>query len=577
MGKDGAGVLMPAEKTRRPAWWQLGALVHFALTFFWDGRVFRTGEYGFHLLTLEEGLSVQGEHLLHLAAARGLSLGMILGLWYLLHRLVRGSFSRREAGAFAGLFLGLSLLHLFFFPESFAGMEWDNIVAYCYAVRNLPFYWHNALTTIYYAACLYLFPSPLIIQEISLGAFSALAVFAFFRLRGGRVFALFLVLIPEGWALATNPYRNDLYALVLLWTAAVILYLWQEKIRLSRAGVPALLFLLALLAVWRSEGILFALGLLALLLLSPQGISWRRRAVWAAAWAALVVALGIPQKIGTQKYYGSDYTIVTTMSWLQPVLNWEEANLTYPRAEEDLAAIEAITPLDWIREGGVGGYRAYNVSQGRDINQSGADASVREAYTPAAFRLLLHNLPPLVVDRINLFFSANGIPFSLPADGYTGEPNPFPEDTYAEYTGLLDLGVRELYYDSTPLVNQWFHSTLRLAVKEKLDALGQAWQQAAGLANLRVVVYPFSLLYPLYWLVCQGKMWRRGEKRLRKNWQTALLLLIAAGELALVTVGAPEPRAVYYHPVYLFAALLTFQVLEQAVLDRLKERKQNHG
>ena len=560
-----------------PAWWLWGGLLHFAATFLWQGRVFRGGDYGFHLITLEEGISQTGEHLLHIAGARGLSLIMILGGWYLLYRAVKGAFSRRELVTFAGIFLGFSLLHLFFFPESFAGMEWDNIVAYSYAIRNLPFYWHNALTTIYYAACLYFFPSPLIIQEISLAAFSGLAVFTFFRLGGGRCFAIFLLIIPEGWALATNPYRNDLYALVLLWTLALTLSLWERKRSISWLATLGMIFLMGVLAVWRTEGILFALGLLALLLLSRPSINWRKGIAWCLVWAALVVALGIPQKVGTRKYYGSDYTIVTTMSWLQPVLNWEKANLSYPGAQEDLAAIEAVTPLDWIREGGISGYRAYNVSQGRDINQSGADSQTREAYTPAVIRLLLHNLPPLILDRINLFLSANEIPFQLPVDNYIGEHNPFPENTYEEYNGLLDQGIRELYQESTPLVNRWTNSSLRTQVKETLEPLGQAWQGATGLLNLRPLTYLFTLAYPLYWLICQIKMLRQGKKQLRKNWQTALLLLVGAGELALVTVGAPEPRPVYYHPVYLFTALLTFRILEQSIAGWMQERKSFHG
>ncbi len=566
-----------SRRLTRPAWWQLGALVHFMATFFWDKLIFRTDTYGFGLEVLDDTVTLETERLIHQLCARGLSLVLILGVWYLGYRLVRGDFSKKELLAFWGIFLGFSLLNLFFFPESFTLMEWDNVIAYSYSIRNIPFYWHNALTTIYYAACFYLFPFPLVVQELSLAAYSGLAVFCFFRLKRARLFALFLLVMPEAWALATNPYRNDLYALVLLWTTVLILSLWERQAIPSPVCSLGLTFLLAILAVWRSEGILFSLMLLSLFLFLRWNTGLPRLLGWAALWAALVVALGIPQKIGTQKYYGSDYTIVTTMGWLQPILNQENANLSYSGAEEDLAAIEAVTPLEWIQEGGITGYRSYNVSQGRDINQSGADSRTREEYTPAAFRLILHNLPAFILDRLNLFLEANRFPSPLTVPEYTGTPNPFPEDTFQEYTTLLDQGLEELYNGSNPLVSRWYRSSFRSIVRQRLDALGDAWQQLSGLVNLRLFAYAFSLGYPLLWVIRQLKLLRQGSRVLAKHWDTALLFLIGAGELGLVTLGAPEPREVYYYPVYFFLTLLMLRTLEGRFLQWKKERKLTHG
>lgn len=560
-----------------PAWWQLGALIHFAATFFWDKLIFRTDDYSLNLEILNNTISFESEKLFHQLCARGLSLILILGVWYLAYRVVRGDFSKKELLTFGGFFLGFSLLHLFFFPESFVVMEWDNIVAYSYAIRNIPFYWHNALTTIYYAACFYLFPLPLTIQELSIAAFSALIVFCIYRLERTRFFTLFLLVVPEAWALISRPYRNNMYTLVLLWTTVLVLYLWEKKAVPSRICSLGLIFLLAILAVWRSEGILFSLVLLFFFLILRWNSSLPRLLGWAALWAALVVALGIPQKIGTQKYYGSDYTIVTTMSWLQPVLNWQEANLSYPGASEDLAAIAAITPLDWIREGGMGGYRAYNFSQGRDINQSMADAQTRSDYTKAAFRLVLHNLEPFIRDRINLFLQGNGIGFKLKLDEYAGQPNPFPEDTYAPYIESLDQGQRELYIESNPLVQRWYYSSLRSTVRDQLDSLAASWQQFSNLIDLRLFAYTFSLAYPLLWIFRQLKLLRQGRRMLAEHWDTALLCLIGAGELGLVTLGAPEPRDVYYYPVYFFLTLLMLRTLEGRFLQWRKERKLTHG
>lgn len=566
-----------SRRLTRPAWWQLGALVHFMATFFWDKLIFRTDTYGFGLEILDDTVTLETERLIHQLCARGLSLVLILGVWYLGCRLVRGDFLKKELLAFCGIFLGFSLLNLFFFPESFTLMEWDNVIAYSYSIRNIPFYWHNALTTIYYAACFYLFPLPLVVQELSIAAYSGLAVFCLFRLKRSRLFALFLLVMPEAWALATNPYRNDLYALVLLWTTVLILSLWERQTIPAPVCSAGLIFLLAILGVWRSEGILFSLVLLFLFLFLRRSSGLPRLLGWTVLWAALVAALGIPQKIGTQKYYGSDYTMVTTMSWLQPVLNQENPNLSYSGAEEDLAVIAAVTPLDWIREGGISGYRAYNVSQGRDINQSGADSHTREEYTPAAFRLILHNLPTFILDRLNLFLEANRFPSPLVLPQYTGEPNPFPENTYLEYTTLLDQGLEELYNGSNPLVSRWYHSSFRSSVRQQLDALGETWQQLSGLINLRLFAYAFSLGYPLLWVIRQLKMLRQGRRVLARHWDTALLFLIGAGELGLVTLGAPEPREVYYYPVYFFLTLLMLRTLEGRLLQWNKERKLTHG
>lgn len=559
------------------SWWKAAALLHFAATFFWDKIIFRQEGWDLPEITLNEEISFQAECLIHQIAARILAFVLIVGLWYFLHfAFTKRRICCREWVIFGCVLLSLSVLHLFHFPECF-NVEWDNILTYCYAIRNIPYYWHGALTSIYYAACFYFCPLPLTVTELTIVFFSALVTFCLCRVQGLKMFAFFLLLIPEMWNLITNPYRNNLYTVLLLWATAWVLYLLQNNKKSSLQGRVLYIFILSVLAMWRTEGILFSLGLLIIFFSLETKFDIKRVLLWVGIWGAFVVILGLPQKPGVSKYYGKDYTLITTLDWLQPILSDSQVNIFYPGAEEDLEVISSATPLDWIKESGIFGYRAYNFSQGRSMNQSGMDEEDSKDYFKACFRLVVHNLSPFFRDRVNLFCQANKFDFQFPMDEYSDLPCTYPEGVSDQYYASREKGLKEMYTETNALLTAWYESPFRSLVREKLDEAGGKWLKVTEKLNLRHFAYIFAVAYPFYWVIDQMRILFRGEKRLRKNWQTALLLLVGIGEILLVTLGAPEPREGYYYPVYLFCTMLALHTLECTFIEQYKRRKLTHG
>ena len=130
---------------------------------------------------------------------------------------------------------------------------------------------------------------------------------------------------------------------------------------------------------------------MAVLLFDPKR-NLKRFLCFFAVFCACFLAVSFPQKVGNEKYYGSDYSIINSFCVLTNVFNMADSNLEYDGVEEDLAAIEAVVPIEQIRVLGMEGYRRYNYYNGHaDINQSLTDMETGKRYIKAFYNICLHN------------------------------------------------------------------------------------------------------------------------------------------------------------------------------------------
>lgn len=555
-------------KQRKFKWWMGAAAIHFALTFVWSSLIFRSGRFDMGLQVLSQRFSDEAERMIHTFYAKALALLLILLFWWLADKVKNGGLPRRQLVAFFGTLGVLTFLIGMGFPENFYLGDSDNLLTFAHAIRNQPFYWHGALTSIYYAACYYVFPHPFAVQFITLMAVSGIVVLGWFRVKGMRPFLILSLFLPETLTVCTSPYRNNLYTILLVLTLLLVLQQRKREGQLSSAGKLAFLFLLAILAVWRTEGIFFSIGLFLVLFAGTLKTHLKDFVKYSVVLIVLAMLLSAPQKIGNEKYHGKDYLIITTAEWLPACLNSKGADLTYDGAAEDLAAIDRVVPVEMIKAMSSRAFHMNNVASGRSVIQTACSPEEAQAYMKAAFRVVLHNMVPFLKGRFNLAMSSNGGEFFLGVGQYEGDPLPFDYSIYDQIEEWCERGKSELLQSGN--CSSWEQNGLRRTVNRLIGYGRAAWSDTL---SIRFTLLAAACIYLVIWVVklCRSRAFGRSD------WQTALLVCIGIGEIGIVMIGAPEIRTAYYFPTYYFLLALLCHIFWPVVQNIIRRDEVNEG
>lgn len=299
------------------------------------------------------------------------------------------------------MFFGIGLIAvLLLWPIPFA-KSGDNYITYFFARRFWPEYWHSAYTGFLYAAMLMVVPNPVSISVCQFIFCTFVLGYLYNRivdspvLQGKGKYCVFLILLmPKTFTLLTDAYRTELYALLCMFTVSMTVMDIVDQKKRGNFSLVCNMVLCGFISVWRTEGFIlgFLLFLVQLLLIYKYKL---RQSI--LLFLGLLLIFGVfflPQKLGDIKYYGKDYSFVNSFDKLKNILCSPDADLSYDGVEDDIDALEAVTPVELIRYYGLDGYRRYNYANGRDdINQSLADGATASAYMKAYYRLIIHNLP----------------------------------------------------------------------------------------------------------------------------------------------------------------------------------------
>lgn len=544
------------------------AVIHFALTFVWSSLIFRTGKFDMSLIVLSQRFSDEAEKVIHTVYAKGLAFLMIMLFWWLLDRVRSGEILRKQLTVFLCTFGVLIFLIGMGFPENFYLGDGDNLLTFVHAIRNQPFYWHGALTSIYYAACFYVLPHPFAVQLATLLAVSAIVVLAWFRVKGLRPFLILALFLPETLTVCTSPYRNNLYTILLILMLLLVLWKRDSAGEISRTGKVVFLFLFAVLAVWRTEGVFFAIGLFLVLFVGTLKTNLKSFLKYTVLLIAFAMLLSAPQKIGNEKYHGKDYLIITTTEWLPACLNTKDANLSYEGAKEDLAAIDRVVPVEMIKAMASRAFHMNNVQSGRSVIQTACSPQEAQAYMKAVFRVVLHNIVPFIKGRFNLAMSSNGGEFFLGVGQYEGEPMPFDYSVYDQIDEWCELGKSELAQIGGCAA--WEQNGIRRMGNRLIGYARAAWSDTL---SLRFTLLAAACIYLVLWVV---RLFRTRALR-QSGWQSALLACIGIGEIGIVVVGAPEIRTAYYFPTYYFLLALMCRIICPVVVKVIRRNEVNES
>ncbi|MCF0129860.1 MAG: hypothetical protein HUJ70_14850, partial [Pseudobutyrivibrio sp.] len=550
--------------TIKEYWWMIAAAVHYVAALFWSRFVF-TDEpllVDFYTVSLNDSITYADEVRAGFLLTQMWAVLLILGLWYIVNKVFSGRINRKHLILFAVLFAIFFVLAVINYPDCF-GIEIDNYVTYSKAIRYYPFYWHQALTSAFYGGCLYVLPHPFAVTLIQFGSFVGVVVYIFGELEanyGGKIkYAAFLfLLLPDVRQLAFNPYRNCLYTILTLGLLSFVFFRIKKNEFLRIPQLAVLAVLCAIVCKWRSEGILFGLCLALVALLSFCQFNWKKMIFFLLMFVVAIKLINYPQELGDKKYYGNDYLILSTVSFLQPVLNNPDVNLSYDGAKEDLEAIAEICPLAWIKQGGIAGYRAFNVTQGREeFNQTGASQNVRDSYMKAVVRILLHNPSMYIMNQThNMIVSMGSLsPFVLPT--YQGKEIQYPENLLGKSYETWAYGQEEL--KESYLVNRIANSEKRTRAFIAVEKYRIAYEKA--ISTIKVFL-PFRFLAIINVLVIFIKKVvglirvRMSHQQLKKEVIDVVLLMSGLGGFCLVMLGAPGARANYYSAVMYYLYFL---------------------
>ena len=532
-------------------------LLHFLLSFLYERSILIFGLDRDIILSVPRNfvISDTGERILGYVLSKLFALIMIFFLWNLLFWVIRAWRTRKNLRFFLFFFLlgcaGLLLL----WPEPFAASQ-DNFITYSYAIRFWPEYWHSAYTSCIYAAMLMVVPHPVFLTIFQW--FFAIFILGYLYnrildspvLKGrGRFGVLLVFLMPGVYTLFTNPYRTELYALLCMFLVSKTA---MDIVDQKQREIPDLLsdlLLCSFVGVWRTEGIILGVLLFALQIVFVYGYRRLRAIICFLCMLLAFGAFSVPQKLGDKKYYGKDYSFINSFPTLRNILASPDANLSYEGALEDLAAIEAVTPVEILRRYGMDGYRRYNYANGRgDINQSLADDGTAAAYMSAYYRMVAHNLP--IYARTQLFMLLKSI--MLKPEEYVVYDSTTPVNDLDPWKlASWDIGEEDFY--AVEGVAVWKDTVLHRISSELADALGEkisGFLQKTYFYSLLLICFP---LYEIYLFLAEGF---RFLKKKCSRFGLAGIAFILLGQAAAICLVMPAGTLVYLHAYYYCSFIL---------------------
>ncbi|MBR4607890.1 MAG: hypothetical protein IKO41_16910 [Lachnospiraceae bacterium] len=555
-------------------------LLHFLASFFYEWTILQLhpAKYTVTAVAKSAKYSDQFERVMAYGISKLFAALIIWGSWKLFFYVLRNLRKKFSIRLFAIFFAVGAFVILLLWPNGFTHSI-DNYVTFTYAIRLYPEYWHSAYTSILFTACMMVIPHPFAISFFQWLAFSFVLGYLFVRLeamstwrKGVKWFAFLIFLLPEVVILFSDAYRTELYALLCMFYMTKIIFDILEQKCHSSMELVAMALLSAFVAVWRTEGILLGgMGYLAMLLFSKES-SIKKGLKWFAVFVVAFFMISFPQKVGNEKYYGSDYSIINSFFVLKNVFNRADANLNYEGAQEDLAAIEAVVPIEAIQAYGLDGYRRYNYENGhQDINQSLTDREAGKAYVKAFYRIVFHN--PVIYAQTQLGLLK--VVLCLRTEPYVEGSTIILSREYPNWRfQAWEDGNEDLL--SFFAVRRWQEWNPRKQFAEGFLVWTSKiadWKKKIYLSSLILIAIPLLN----FWILVRDAWNFLKKPKAEKNFMElcfAFLAMMLLGQFAIITLVMPERSFSYFCAVYFCSFILQLCYFGKAVSREKSERPQ---
>lgn len=527
-------------------------MIHFLLSFLYERRILLFGSGRDITLPIPRNdiISDTAERVLGYTISKLFAAVLIFFLWQLFFWVLENRSAKKNVRYFLISFAICLIVVLIIWPFPFV-VSVDSHITYSFARRFWPEYWHSAYTGFLYAAALMVIPSPVFITVFQL-------IFGFFVLgylynrivdspvlKGkGKYFIFLIFFMPGTYTLFTDSYRTEPYALLCMFAVAMTAMDVVDQRKRGSFFLAGNILLLGFLSVWRTEGIILGFLLFLVQLLFVYRYKPLKSALLFLCLLLVFGAFLLPQKLGDIKYYGKDYSFINSFPSLKNILASTDANLSYEGAEEDMAALEAVTPVEIIRYYGMDGYRRYNYANGRqDINQSLADDETASAYMKAYYRIIWHNLPIYAKTQICMLLKAIMV---IPRE-YVVNSDQLPVQDLPPWTlKAWEVGIQD--FGKTGFVMSWANN---VAVHQRFYVFAKTVTD--GVTGVLRKTYFYSLiliLIPLFEIFLFFHEGIRLLKRKKNLFGLAGIAFLLLGQAAAIVLVMPAGTLVYFHPYY---------------------------
>ena len=526
------------------------ALLHWVLSFFTDRLIFS-------YVTLDFSNLTQTVKTVMTFGAKAVFLLLLI----LLYRGIFWFFKKADRG-FVRCFLAYFALQMGLLLLTWPGIwRMDEFGILNSAVKLLPVFWQNYLTSLFYVFSLMLFPFPSGVIILQLTAISLIVgrVVSWGVERFGKAglwlylpFLLFPVLDSNLYPMRMSLYAFlELFLLLTVWRCtkrkeniSSLVTETENKMRLSKKGFSFCL-LAALVTVWRTEAIYYAV-LFPLLLLILWYVPAKKVLLRVIpAYLVLTLLLGVPQFVGDKLTSGNQYDLTSVVLPLTPLTERAVYETGYPdgqkpaledsrrnKIEKALADIDRVVNVELITEGAKEGRTGISMFWSEEGFQ-------KKGYTDAEYAAFKKAYYQLVAAYPDTFLKERFTCFLESTDLLMDTRDLFADDTNVNYT------VFRTYPLSGPVSER-----VRNAVITVLE-----WKPAYG------ILLPIGFLL-LLWLLSVV------YARFRKNPAPFFLLSLPLVKLPLIFLTAPSRLFMYYYGFFLMGYVALCYMLVKYVGDR---------
>ena len=448
------------------------AAVHMLAAILWQGKIFKNvGVNPSGTKVLDSSISDSFERIVTRGFSFLFAFLIIWFFWKLVFKVI-SEFKKSYMGFIAlfivgAVFLGLLWPDILTFTSPYYD---DNVVTYSCAVRLTPDYWHNFYHSVIYCAALLFFPMDSMIMLFQWALYVFALAYVFERasaLNLKRKWLIFLAfLLPDNIMLMGYSHRIMIYiSLVTVYAAIIVFDLLEHRERDLRFDILLAVFG-AFLCVYRSEGIIPGVLLYGIYMLFQGKRKLPRILTGIGIFAVLFLIINLPQKMGTIRYYGDDYSLVNAMSPLQVIINSSEGHIDSKYWDD----INGVVPSWAIAQYGVDGFRRYNsaVAGNPDLDQSSAGEKSK-AFLSAYRKIVMDNKKLYLEFVWDKFILTTLGRHAVLFEGYTGEDHELPGWSYPGW----DNGRADLFENHHTAV--WAEFTKKFGLFEKVKKTSDEW------------------------------------------------------------------------------------------------------
>lgn len=430
----------------------------------------------------------------------------------------------REYLFFAGVyFLLMMFLLLLVYPGAWRMDEFGILRD---AKTLMPTFWQGYLTSYFYIFALMFLPVPAGVIVMQCAVISLCVGFVCERACRilGLKHKLWLILPFLAFPILDSnvyPMRMSVYVFLELCLATVFLSAILEKRKLTAKETWFVVFLTAVVAVWRTEGIYYMLWIpIVYLITFWKQESRKKKLKFVIVTVVATIAVMAPQTLGNKLISGDQYEITSMVLPLAPLLCEAQGEQV-----EELEIIDKVIDVNLMIQGYESGKSGISVfwSEPSLIRKNYTSAEYKEF--KSAYYSLIRKYPEVFLkERVETFVNSNGILMNT--------TELYDTDEVANY-----VEFREEYVGG-----KGFFTGVRKQVLSLLELNG--FQSGSEKLELYYVVYSFLpqlLVLIVALLFCL----------IRRKWSSLLVLLGIVGKVPLIFLTAPSRLFMYYYGIYL--------------------------